>query len=130
MILYEAMIPLDPKTKKNNMEIKYRQSRGGYAIPFISQSETYKQYERDCGFFLKKLPKPINETINIRYTFYRQSQRRCDLSNLIASIDDILVKYGVIEDDNYKIIAGHDGSRVRIDKDKPRTEIIIERLQE
>ena len=40
-------------------------------------------------------------------------------------MDDILVKYGVLKDDNFKIIKSHDGSTVEIDRAKPRTEIEI-----
>jgi Holliday junction resolvase RusA-like endonuclease len=53
------------------------------------------------------------------------THRKCDLTNLLEAIDDVLVKAGVIEDDNYTIIASHDGSRVHYDKENPRTEIII-----
>ena len=130
MILYEATIPLDPKTKKNNMQIKYKQGRGGYAVPFISQGDMYLHYERDCGYFLKRPKEPINARVNVRCIFYRQKATRCDLNNLLECATDILVKYGVLEDDNFKIVAGHDGSRVYIDRENPRTEIVIERLEE
>jgi hypothetical protein len=41
-----------------------------------------------------------------------------------------LVKYGVLEDDNYSIVASMDGSRAYYDKENPRTVIEIERLKE
>ena len=140
MILYQAMIPLNPRTKKNNMEIKFKASgKNGFfkktkfglkyvGIPFISQNEKYKQYEIDAGWFLKKLPEPISEPVNVKCVFYRDSERRVDLNNLLEAITDILVKYKVISDDNYKIIAAHDGSRVYVDREHPRTEIEITRL--
>ena len=68
---------------------------------------------------------PINQPVNVKCIFYRDSERSCDLTNLLEAIDDILVKYGVLADDNFKIIASHDGSRVFVDKVKPRTEIEI-----
>jgi hypothetical protein len=37
--------------------------------------------------------------------------------------------YGIIEDDNSQIVAGHDGSRVRYDKNNPRTEIEITEME-
>ena len=46
--------------------------------------------------------------------------------NLLQAVDDILVEAGILEDDNYCIVAGHDGSRVYYDKQNPRTEIGIE----
>ena len=121
-ILYEAVIPLNPRTKKNSQQIMINRKTGR---PFVMQSSKYKEYEQSCGYFLKKLPKPINEPVNVKCVFYRETKIRCDLSNLIAAIDDILVKYGILADDNFKVIASHDGSRVYIDKEKPRTEIEI-----
>ena len=122
-IIYRAMIPLNPRTKKNNQQIVYNSKT---KQPFIIQSEKYKQYERDAAWFLRKPAAPFNSPVNIRCIFYRDSERRCDLTNLLEAIDDILVKYKIIADDNFKIIAGHDGSRVYIDRKNPRTEIYIE----
>ena len=123
MILYQAMIPLNPKTKKNSQQI-IRNPRT--KAPMIVQSEDYKKYEKDAGWFLRKPSKPISEPCNVKCVFYRDSARRVDLTNLLEAIDDILVHYQIIEDDNFKILVSHDGSRVRIDKDHPRTEIVIE----
>ena len=53
----------------------------------------------------------------------------CDLTNLLEAIDDILVSYGVLSDDNFTVIVSHDGSRVYIDKENPRTEITIESIE-
>ena len=58
------------------------------------------------------------------------TKRRVDLGNLQASTCDILVKYKVIADDNCKIVASMDGSKVFYDKDNPRTEITITKLEE
>lgn len=122
MILYQTKIPLNPKTKKNNQQILINQKT---RKPFVSQSKAYKQYERDAGWFVRWNKSPIDQPVNVRCIFYRDSERRCDLTNLLEAIDDILVKYGVLADDNFKIIASHDGSRVLVDKVKPRTEIEI-----
>lgn len=121
-ILYEAMIPLNPKTKKNSMQIVVNRATGR---AMIVQSKEYKQYEKDAAFFLPKLKEPITTPVNVKCVFYRQTAIRCDASNLTAAIDDILVKYGILADDNFKIIASHDGTRVYIDRDNPRTEITI-----
>ena len=121
--IYKAMIPIEPKTKKNNQKIIYRNKK-----PIIVQSDAYKQYERDAGWFLLTPREPISHPVNVKCIFYRSTERRVDLTNLLEAIDDILVKYHVISDDNFKIIAGHDGSRVLIDRQKPRTEIYIEEL--
>lgn len=142
MVLYEAMIPLNPKTKKNNQEIRFKKSgKTGFfkktaygftlvGIPFISPSKAYKQYETEAGWFLRKPSEPISQPVNIKCIFYRDSDRRCDLTNLLEAIDDILVHYGIIADDNFHIIYSHDGSRVFVDRKNPRTEIVIEDIFE
>ena len=49
---------------------------------------------------------------------------------MLEAIDDIMVKAGLLQDDNYTIIASHDGSRVFVDPKNPRTEVYIETLNE
>jgi hypothetical protein len=39
-----------------------------------------------------------------------------------------MVKAGLLKDDNYKILASHDGSRVMVDKNNPRTEVEITQI--
>ena len=141
MILYQAMIPLNPRTKKNGQEIMFNSKlKNGFykrtaygmkyvGVPFISQNNAYKQYENSAGWFLKKLPEPISEPVNVKCIFYRPDRKRVDLTNLLEAIDDILVKYKIIKDDTFTILAGHDGSRVLVDKDNPRTEIEITRMR-
>lgn len=124
-IIYQAMIPICPKTKKNNQKIIYKKKNGQ---PMIVQSDAYKQYEKDAGWFLKSHSEPISVPVNIKCTFYRDSERRVDLTNLLEAIDDILVKYKIIKDDNFKILVSHDGSRVLVDRNRPRTEIVIEQI--
>ena len=76
----------------------------------------------------KYIPKieTINKPINLKCVYYRADKRRVDLVNLLEATCDVLVKYKVLEDDNYKIIKSHDGSRVCFDKENPRVEIFIE----
>lgn len=124
-IVYEAIIPLNPITKKNNQKIitNRRTNR-----PMIVQNDRYTHYEQNAGWYLRHPPK-IDYPVNIECRFYRANNIRCDLTNLLEAIDDILIKYRIITDDNFKIIVGHDGSRVFVDKDNPRTEIIITRCE-
>ena len=123
MVLYEAVIRMNPKTKKNTQKIIRNKRTGAY---MIVQSDAYKQYEKFAGLYLPRLAQPISKPVNVKCIFYRDSERRCDLTNLLEAIDDILVHYGILEDDNFHIIHSHDGSRVFVDRNKPRTEIVIE----
>lgn len=63
--------------------------------------------------------------MNIQAIYYRKTKRTVDLTNLNGALHDILTINGVIEDDSYKYVAATDGSRVRFDKENPRTEVII-----
>lgn len=113
-------IEIQPVTKKNHPIIA---RSGGY--PKLLPSKQFTQYQKDCVVFLPRPTTPISMPINIKAVFYMGSRRRCDLVNLLQALDDVLVHYGVIADDNYKIVVGHDGSRVQYDKARPRTEVEI-----
>lgn len=69
--------------------------------------------------------KTIEHPVNVACVFYMPTKRRCDLVNLLEAVDDILVRAGLLVDDNYTVIASHDGSRVMVDSKHPRTEITI-----
>lgn len=53
------------------------------------------------------------------------TRSRVDLSALYEGIQDELVNCNVLSEDNYTIVASHDGSGVFYDKDNPRMEITI-----
>lgn len=118
-------IPIAPRTKKNSMQIIRVRNR-----QVIIPSKLYKEYEAKCEWYLPPLEEPINYPVNVMCLYYMPTRRRVDLNNLLEATTDVLVKYGIIEDDNYHIVASHDGSRVFYDKKNPRTEIIITRLEE
>lgn len=118
-------IPLLCRSKKNSQQILTNKRSGK---KFISQSELYKQFERDCYYFLCKYRLNIDYAINIKATFYVPDKRRRDLTNLENAIADILVKYNVIEDDNYNIIKSWDGSRIIYEKGREETILEITKM--
>ncbi len=89
-------------------------------------SEQYKKYERDAMPYCPC--SRINYPVNCKYIYHMCTHRKVDLANLISATDDILVKHGVLADDNRDIVAGHDGARVFYDKQNPRVEITISTL--
>ena len=128
----KIVIPIQPRTKKNSQQICWikrpMKIMGRYSIPYtpiIIPSKLYKEYEKDCKPFIPKIDKPINESVNMKCLYYMPTRRKCDLNNLLEATTDMLVHYGVVEDDNYTIVSSHDGSRVYYDKENPRTEIYI-----
>lgn len=115
-------IPICPVSKKNSQQILINRSTGK---PFIAPSKKYKEYESAAMWYIPKKVF-INDPCNVKCLFYMPTHRKCDLTNMLEAIDDIMVKAGLLADDNYTIIESHDGSRVLYDKEKPRTEVFIE----
>lgn len=117
-------IPLAPVTKKNSQRIV----RAGNKL-IIRPSKAYEDYEQQVGWFIPKVS-TIDYPVTVKCLFYMPTRRRVDLTNLLEAVDDALVKYRLLKDDNYAIISSHDGSRVLYDKGNPRTEVTITRYEE
>lgn len=115
-------IPIQPRTKKNSQRIVIVRNR-----PMILPSKLYKDYEKECCLYLPKID-TIKDRVEITCLYFMQTRRKVDLTNLLEATDDMLVHYKIIEDDNYNVIASHDGSRVFYDKENPRTEITIRKI--
>jgi Holliday junction resolvase RusA-like endonuclease len=120
---YFMTLPLIPVTKKNNQRM-FKSYRTGKSFPV--QSKRYLEYEREADWYLPRLD--INYPINLKAIYYIEARRIVDITNLNSALHDVLVKCGVIADDNCRIVVSTDGSRVRWDKDDPRTEIWIEQI--
>ena len=122
-IIIKFSVPLPPVTKKNSQRIVVRGGR-----PIILPSEKFKEYEQSALWFIPKRGIPIDIPVNVKCLFFMPTKRLCDLTNLLEAIDDVMVKAGLLADDNYRIIVSHDGSRVSVDKDNPRTEVEITKV--
>lgn len=112
----------EPRSKKNSQRLIRCGSR---IVPIASRA--YSEYRADC---LKQIlgyqRKRIEGALNIKCVYYMGTHRKVDLVNLLEATCDILTDAGVIADDNSRIVAGHDGSRVYYDKENPRVEITID----
>ena len=113
-------IPMQPVTKKNSQRLVRRGGR-----PILLPSRAFEAYQEAAGYYLPGKHRNLAEPCNVKAEFYMGSRRKVDLVNLLEALDDILVHYGVLEDDNCGIIVSHDGSRVHYDKENPRTEVTI-----
>lgn len=119
-------IPLTPISKKNSQQIAINRATGK---PFIMPSKKYKEYEQMAAWYIPR-NKHINKPVNVKCLFYMPTRRRCDLTNMLEAIDDVMVKCGLLADDNFTVIEAHDGSRVLYDKENPRTEVEITYIKE
>ena len=120
-IVYKATIEGCPRTKKNSPQIR----RGSGGRRYVAPSDAYTAYQDAAGWQLRRPAEPLAGRYNVQVLYYMDSLRRVDLTNLLEATCDILTHYGVLEDDNSRIVASHDGSRVLLDRDNPRAEIEI-----
>ena len=115
----------EPRTKKNSARIL----RSGSGRPFVAPSKAFEDYQESCLWQIRTPRSPISARVNVRCIYYMKTRRKVDLANLIEATTDILVKAGVLADDNSQIVAAHDGSRVDYDKTNPRVEVEITEME-
>lgn len=75
--MIEFTIPVAPVTKKNHQQIVKANGR-----LLVVPSKQYRQYEADCGMFLKALG--INGRVNIKALYYMPTRRRVALTEQSA----------------------------------------------
>jgi len=68
---------------------------------------------------------PIRSPLNLRALIYRDRSVG-DLGNYLAAVCDALERAGVVEND--RLIGGFDGSRLLVDRERPRVEIELSPL--
>ena len=120
-VVYRATITGCPRTKKNSPQIR----RGSGGRRYVAPSDAYTAYQDAVGWQLRRPDEPLAGRYNVQVLYYMDSLRRVDLTNLLEATCDILTHYGVLADDNSRIVVSHDGSRVLLDRDNPRAEIEI-----
>lgn len=111
-----------PVTKKNSSRIILVHGK-----PRIIPSKQFVEYEKAALYQLMPV-RPhtaVDYPVNVKCVYYMPTNRRVDLTNLLAATMDILVDARILADDNAKIVVGHDGSRVEYRATEPRVEIEI-----
>lgn len=123
MIAFTIRLP--PVTKKNSQRII---KCGNFRK--IAPSAQYARYEKDAKAFIPHQSAMIDYPVEVKALFYMKTRRRVDLTNLLEALHDVMVKHGLLKDDNNQIIVSVDGSRVLYDKYNPRTEVTIRRMED
>jgi Holliday junction resolvase RusA-like endonuclease len=116
------IIPGRPATKKNSQQILINRRTHR---PFVSQSDTYKNYEESCLWYLRKYKQKYTGLVHVQALYWMPNKRSWpDLIGLLQATCDILQKAGIIVNDRF--VDNFDGSRiVGVDRDNPRCEIRI-----
>ena len=117
-----------PRTKKNSQRIVMRGKRRS-----VMQSEAYCAWEESAVIQLRAryqrlyrclaIPGPFTGPVSMCAIVYRD-RAVGDLLNYLAAVSDALEAAGVVSDD--KLVVSVDGSRLAIDRARPRVEVEIE----
>lgn len=116
----------DCPSKKNGKRIVTNKKTGK---PFMISSERHNNWEKEALVELKnqfKDYKIVDYPISVTAVFYNGSLRRKDLDNQISSVLDVMVKAGVLEDDNVKFVDSIQLQYGGLDRENPRSEIFID----
>lgn len=111
-----------PRTKKNHQRIIRVKGR-----PVIAQAHTADAWERTAVLQLQAQAHGFRANmrcsgvpLNLRALVYRD-RAVGDLGNYLAAVCDALERGGVVDNDRW--ILGFDGSRLLVDRARPRVEI-------
>lgn len=110
-----------PATKKNSMRIM----RGRAGRPFLMQSVAAKGWAASAFGQLmrqRRNDSGIESPVNMRALVYRD-RAVGDIVNYLAAVCDALEEAGIVVNDKW--ILGLDGSRLLIDRVRPRVEITL-----
>lgn len=119
-------IPIQPVSKKNSQQIMINQKTGK---PFVMPSKRFKEYESAAMWFIPR-NQMIDYPVNVKCLFFMGSRRKCDLTNMLEAIDDIMVKAGLLSDDDFTVIQSHDGSRVLMTKKNREPKYLLNRQKQ
>lgn len=106
-------------SQKNRKKMSYS---GG--VPRLYTEKSVKDWQESAADQLRAYKGQADSKVSIAYMFYVKDNRRRDLSNMIQSVEDALVKAGLLKDDSWQhvSIAGADAE---IDAESPRAELWI-----
>lgn len=108
-------------SKKNNRKPYVRNGRI-MNFPNPKYVKWEKEALKEIALLFNKVK--FDNKVSIVYYFYVDSNRRRDLDNMIASINDCLVKAGVIKDDSWQTLE-IGGASAEIDSRHPRAVVTL-----
>ncbi len=105
-------------SKKNN-----RRNYGTTSLP----SKRFLEWQESAAYqLIKHKGICIEGVTRIQMDFYFPDNRKCDLDNKSSSVLDMLVKIGILKDDNWQYTGSIFLNPVGIDKKNPKVEIFVE----
>lgn len=116
------------RPKKNSKRVVRVHGR-----PMVISSKRYMEWHKSAISQLeeKNVSKSlIDSPIEVRCTFFQEDNRKRDLTNMIESVNDLLVDYEFLKDDDRKIIKKvviFDGG---VRKENPGANLIVKEYSE
>ena len=111
-------------SKKKEFSLNLNQYRNTNPFTLNKAKENFDEIAKEL---LKGIPKLKQCTLE--YVFYPGSRQICDTMNICSIVDkffsDSLKNHGILEDDNYKFIIGHQFCFGGIDRENPRVDVTI-----
>ena len=85
------------------------------------------QNSADVQLLYYRIKEPLQERLELSIKFFVKDKRRRDLDNMLTTIQDALVRAGILQDDSWQFI------RIglidaEIDKENPRAEITLKAI--
>ena len=114
-----------PRTKKNGLR-RIKRGRRIFTVPSAAheawEAIAVPQLAKQFRAWARGLPMgaPVDFALNMRALVYRDRDVG-DLLNYLAAVSDVLERAGVVAND--RLIVSVDGSRLLLDRARPRVEI-------
>lgn len=116
-------IPGDVPSSKNSKQI-FRNKKTDK--PFITDSAVAKRYRKEVSAFYKQHTTDWNKLISgkplplrVQFYFIRKTKQRFDYSNIVQLVQDLMVEYGWISDDNSDVLIPDFSAGYECDKNRP-----------
>jgi Holliday junction resolvase RusA-like endonuclease len=124
--MLEIVILGQTPAQKNSKQIAYNKATGK---PFIMSSSNVKTWQNFASIQLLKyrIKEPLVGRQEISIMFYVKDNRRRDLDNMLTSIQDALMRAGILEDDSWQHLR-ISTIDAKIDKENPRAEIMLKSI--
>lgn len=94
--------------------------------PHMIANHQHRQWETDALWQLKGKPPVENYPVALTCVFYMKDNRARDLDNCLTSVQDVLVKAGIIKGDHWQLLAPVTADCAGIDAKDPRVEIWLD----
>lgn len=121
-IVLKGQVP----SQKNNKQIYRNKSTGRVFIASNDKVKLWQNYV-DIQLLSLRIKEPFENKVVAHYKFYVQDNRRRDIDNMIASVNDSLMRAQIIRDDSWQWLK-LGSADAEIDKENPRVEIILEEI--